>query len=91
MARFAFTIPEPKPAPAPVESGGLRVPPGYAPAGVPSDPPKGARAAWTNGVRIVITGEPGNGDERDPEYEAHNCDFMGCGWDHVLEVREVPK
>ena len=28
---------------------------------------------------IVITGEPADDDD------THNCDAMGCGWDHVIQ------
>ena len=32
----------------------------------------------TNGRDVVILGEV------DPEDQTHNCDQMGCGWEHVL-------
>jgi len=35
------------------------------------------REVFSNGRDIVICGDPG--EEGD-----HNCDEMGCGWDHVL-------
>jgi hypothetical protein len=92
MPRIVWTVPcspDPQPAPAPIYSGGLRIPAGYVECPVPDDAAKGSRAAWTNGKRVIVTGEPGNGDENDPEYEAHNCDAMGCGWDHVLEIRDL--
>ena len=36
---------------------------------------------YTNGVNVVISGEPPESDETEL---AHNCDDMGCGWEHVL-------
>jgi hypothetical protein len=68
----------------------LSIPSGYVRIDLPADPPRGAREAWHKAStgRTVITGEPGDGDDAAPEYEAHNCDEMGCGWDHVLEIRE---
>lgn len=44
----------------------------------------------TNGIETVVTGEPPQGvPEDDPA--AHNCDAMGCGWEHVLERRPATK
>ena len=67
MSRFQF---EPVKAPAaPIVSDGLTVPAGYQPVDLPASPPNGARKAWRNPAgRIVVTGEPGIGDENDPEY-----------------------
>lgn len=33
---------------------------------------------YTNGVDVVMLGDPGREDE------SHNCDEMGCLWNHVL-------
>lgn len=32
--------------------------------------------------RLIITGEPN--EEQDPDGAIHNCDAMGCNWEHVL-------
>lgn len=69
----------------------LRVPDGYARASLPADPPEGAREAWLHAGKgvLVITGDPPyTGDDR-ADFEMHDCDAMGCGYDHVLEVRAV--
>jgi hypothetical protein len=34
-------------------------------------------AVFTDGRQVVLLGEPS-------EESGHNCDTMGCGWDHVL-------
>lgn len=82
MARIRWKPPEPTPSPT-AGAAGLTAPEGYAPAELPTDAPPGARQAWTSATgRLVITGDP------DPEDEGHNCDFLGCGWDHVLELRD---
>jgi hypothetical protein len=76
-------------APAPQKAGGLLVPAGYVRVELPPGAPVGAREAYCNGATLVITGEPANGDVDAPEYEQHNCDVMGCRWDHVLERRDM--
>lgn len=39
--------------------------------------------AYEKGCWIVVCGEPNDTeDENSPDY--HNCDAMGCGWEHVL-------
>jgi hypothetical protein len=39
---------------------------------------------YTNGKNVVLTGDPTSED--DPEAEIHDCDFMGCRWEHVLSI-----
>ena len=36
---------------------------------------------YSDGKKVVICGQP---PDNDNEAEAHNCDDMGCGWEHVL-------
>jgi len=43
----------------------------------------------TNGKEIVILGDPGDGEDSEDE-NAHNCDAMGCCWEHVLFRFDVP-
>ncbi len=45
-------------------------------------------AAYTNGAEVIVTGSPPDEDD-DPKYELHNCDAMGCGWEHVLLRQDV--
>jgi hypothetical protein len=84
MPRFRWS-PPPLAATAPPELGPElpTVPAGYAPAELPTDAPPGARQAFASSTTLVILGDP------DPEDEGHNCDFQGCGWDHVLEIRQI--
>ncbi len=35
-------------------------------------------------TELVITGTPPDEDEVADEDYGHNCDAMGCGWEHVL-------
>lgn len=45
--------------------------------------------AFTNGEKIVVVGSPM--DEDGDEENGHNCDAMGCGWDHILAITDVPE
>jgi hypothetical protein len=38
--------------------------------------------------KIVITGDVPDEDHL-PEHERHNCDEMGCGWEHVIQIIRV--
>lgn len=39
---------------------------------------------WTNGLQLIIEGDPPD-EETDPVgAHLHDCDQMGCGWCHVL-------
>jgi hypothetical protein len=38
---------------------------------------------YSNGKDVVICGEPPE-EKDDPDSTAHNCDDMGCNWEHVL-------
>lgn len=41
---------------------------------------------WYRGRdKIVVTGTPPD-DEHLPEEERHNCDAMGCNWEHVIQI-----
>ena len=33
---------------------------------------------------LIILGEPPGEDRVEDEETGHNCDAMGCGWDHVV-------
>jgi hypothetical protein len=37
---------------------------------------------------IVVTGRPPD-EGHLPEEERHNCDAMGCGWEHVLTIMPI--
>lgn len=41
-------------------------------------------AAFSNGQQIVVIGQPICTDDDEADFERHNCDDMGCGWDHVM-------
>lgn len=41
---------------------------------------------YSNGKQLVITGEPPADDN---EAEVHDCDAMGCNWEHVLMVFDI--
>jgi len=43
-------------------------------------------ALYSDGKKLVICGEP---PENDEEAEIHNCDAMGCNWEHVLMVFDI--
>jgi hypothetical protein len=51
------------------------------PDGVPSGYERQMVQVWKGPKDIVIIGTP---DESEDEETGHNCDAMGCGWDHVL-------
>lgn len=36
---------------------------------------------FINGDDLIILGDP---PENEDEEAGHNCDVMGCGWDHVI-------
>jgi hypothetical protein len=44
---------------------------------------------YTNGKEIVYVGTPPE-EEEDPNCEIHDCDAMGCNWEHVI-FRAKPK
>jgi calcineurin-like phosphoesterase family protein len=35
--------------------------------------------AYSNGTEIIIPGDP----DEEKDGENHNCDALGCGWEHV--------
>ena len=45
-------------------------------------------SAYTNGTEVIVTGPPPSEDD-DPECEIHNCDQMGCNWEHALLRQDV--
>lgn len=53
--------------------------------------PKGYRRldaeVWIGSNDVVVVGTP---DESEDEETGHNCDAMGCGWDHVLYRIPLP-
>lgn len=49
----------------------------------------GFAEVYTNGTQIVVLGEPP--EPPDGEDLLHNCDQMGCGWDHVLIRINAPE
>ncbi len=58
-----------------------------APPHVPGDVPAGYRQldkytrVYVSDKWLLVTGTP---DESEDEETGHNCDAMGCGWEHVL-------
>jgi hypothetical protein len=42
---------------------------------------------YTDGKRLVVTAHPDH--VRDGE-DWHNCDAMGCGWEHVIGRVQLP-
>lgn len=48
---------------------------------VPSGYTRIDATVWIGLKDVVITGQP---EESDDEETGHNCDAIGCGWDHVL-------
>lgn len=38
---------------------------------------------YTNGKQVVVTGDPYKDPDGDTNLH-HDCDAMGCNWDHVL-------
>lgn len=44
--------------------------------------------AYTNGVFVVVPEQKGmelSGDD-----DRHNCDALGCGWEHVVLILQIP-
>lgn len=44
---------------------------------------------WLGNGQIIVIGTP-NPEEDDDSPEAHNCDAMGCGTDHVVYRNVIP-
>lgn len=63
----------------------MTTPNGWTPCPIPHiDPIAGKpHEAFTNGKHTVVLGTPLDESE-DPKCELHDCDLMGCGWNHVL-------
>lgn len=54
------------------------LPQGFAPVAV---------SVYRRGRTLIITG---NVDaNKDPESQIHNCDALGCGWEHVLAMVQL--
>jgi hypothetical protein len=45
---------------------------------------------YTDGQHVTICGSPADPESEDDEGHGHNCDRMGCGWEHVLARFVLP-
>lgn len=70
------------------EQGHRETRPMKTPDGVPAGYARQMVQVWKGPKDIVIIGTP---DESEDEETGHNCDAMGCGWDHVLWRIPIPE